>query len=81
MDFYVESEYLVDCQSYGNSAGSQDNACVDYVLLVVPESHREEEEKVERTDHLLQQDLIPSWPLNFNGSFAVVPSELLYLVV
>jgi hypothetical protein len=81
MYFDVEGQQFVDCEEDGDQTGSQDDAGIDDILLVEPEGHAEEEEKVKRTDHLLQQYLVPGWPLDLDGSLSVVASQMLDLSV
>ena len=52
MDLYVESQDLVDCEEDCHQTGCQNDARIDLVQFVEPQTHTEEQEQVERPDHL-----------------------------
>ena len=71
MYFDIQGQKLVDCDEDGDQTGTENDAGVDIVELVVPKGNTEEKKEVERSYHLFQQKLVPCRPIYFYGSFAV----------
>jgi len=76
INFLIEAQQLIDCDSYCDDNRTQNDAGIDIVDLIVPQTNAEEQKHIEWSQQFFDENEVPSGLLDLHCALPVATSQL-----